>query len=241
MSDKSDKPLTVTEGGETVETHPSYGMIGIYRTSGGGKRRLFGSSIADHQHTIHIRLVQAERRHGLGRDWYYGHNLLVDVELSAMQFAEFVTTPNSGNGVPCTIRYLPGKEIPNPPQNVQVEADKVQQSFKQDMKAIGKKLEDLITKVNDTLDKKNIGVKDRDAIRQDVAMLAQKITSDLPFMLSQFTEATQKITSTAKAEIEAFMTNAVLRAGFEAIAEKGAEALPEDMRPDPVPALPEKT
>lgn len=222
--------LTV-ERDEEVERHPSYGMIGIYRTTGGGKRRLFGSSIADHQHTIHIRLVQAERRHGLGRDWYYGSKQLVDIELSAMQFAEFVTTPNTGNGVPCTIRYLPGKDLPSPPDNVKIEVDKVQDSFKKDIKNIEKKLENLATKVNDTLDKKNLGVKDRDSIRTDIAMLIQKITSDLPFMVGQFAEATEKITNTAKAEIEAFTTNAVLRAGLAAIAEKGVEALPEDMRP----------
>jgi len=58
-------------------------------------------------------------------------------DLSAAQFAELLTTMNVGSGVPCT-RYIEGKRIQDPP-DMKLEVEKVQDSFKQDMKDLAEK------------------------------------------------------------------------------------------------------
>jgi hypothetical protein len=233
---KKDDANKIEKDGD-CETHPSWGLVGLYRTSGGGKRRLFGSALSDHQHTMHLRVARAERKHDLGSDRTYARREIIDIEMSAAQFAEMITTPNVGSGVPCTIRYVEQERIPDPPVDDDQEVDRIKGAFKDDMKTLAAKLLALTELVEDTLDKKSIGVKDKDAIRNRIAMIVQEVSSNMPFMLSQFAAATDKVKAAAKAEVEAFMTTAVQRAGLKAIEEQGLDALPDDMRPPR--ALPE--
>lgn len=224
---------------KTYETHPSWGMVGIYRTQGGGKRQLFGSVLSDHHSTVHLRICRGERKHDLGRDWFSGREEIIDVELSAAQFAEFITTPNVGSGVPCTIRSLNRAQVePAPP--AKIEADRVQDYFRDTMQDIKKRMNDLVTNVNDTLDKKTLSVKDKDSIRKDIAMLFQRLTSDLPFVSEQFQEAADKVVSATKAEVDAFMTGAIHRAGLETIAKTGIPgvAVPQKALPEAVEDVP---
>jgi hypothetical protein len=44
-------------------------------------------------------------------------------------------------------------------------------------------------------------------------------------------QATQRITTTAKTEIDAFMTSVIVAAGLKAINEHGLDAVPPEMRP----------
>lgn len=101
---------------ETVEKHESYGMVSINRTSSGGTY-LFGS-IMNHHSFITLTIKHAKVRRHLAQDWYSADSLpIVEIELSHTQFAELITSPGIGDGVPCTIRGLNGKllkECPAP-------------------------------------------------------------------------------------------------------------------------------
>lgn len=85
------------------ETHESWGVVGFYRNYG-SERELFGSDVTNHN-TIRLAIKQAKKQRDLGRDWTMGDNLICEVELSALQFAELLTNMNMGDGIPCTIRY----------------------------------------------------------------------------------------------------------------------------------------
>lgn len=85
------------------EKDKSWGMVGFYHTYGGG-RELFGSDVTNHN-TIRLTVKHAQKHRELGRDWTMGDDIICDVELSALQFAELLTNMNVGDGVPCTIRY----------------------------------------------------------------------------------------------------------------------------------------
>ena len=89
------------------ERHPSYGMLQFNRTSG-GKTALFGSSI-QHSDTIMMRLRQGEVSRDINNDWFFGADVIVEVEMSYSQFAECITSMNMGSGVPVTIRYIKGQ------------------------------------------------------------------------------------------------------------------------------------
>lgn len=85
------------------DKHKSWGMVGLARTYG-AERELFGSDVTNHN-TIKLTIKHAQKHRELGRDWTMGDDILCEVELSALQFAELLTNMNVGDGVPCTIRY----------------------------------------------------------------------------------------------------------------------------------------
>lgn len=85
------------------EKHKSWGMVGFYHNFGSG-RELFGSDVTNHN-TIRLTVKHAIKHRELGRDWTMGDDIICEVELSALQFAELLTNMNMGDGVPCTIKY----------------------------------------------------------------------------------------------------------------------------------------
>jgi len=90
------------------EKHPSFGMIGAYRTSiSPPGHALFDSDIM-HQHTVVLRIEHADRRRDLHRDWIHGTDRIIEVEMSEAQWASFVSSMNT-SGVPCTLREIQGE------------------------------------------------------------------------------------------------------------------------------------
>lgn len=85
------------------EKDKSWGMVGLYHNYGGG-RELFGSDVTNYN-TIRLTVKHAIKHRELGRDWTMGDDMICEVELSALQFAELLTNMNMGDGIPCTIRY----------------------------------------------------------------------------------------------------------------------------------------
>ncbi len=216
---------------EIIEKHPAYATIRITRTQG-SNARLFGSPIRSHQHTIRISVAAAERIHSLGHDRYYEHGgmPIMQVEMTAAQFAELITTVNS-DSVPCTLRVRDRVRVENPPDDVKVEADLVREKFAADVKDALTKLRPAMTAVEDVLAKKSLTNADRVAARHGLEQFERLISDMAPFMLDQFEEATQRITTAAKIEVDAFMTSVIVAAGLKAINEHGLDAVPPEMRP----------
>jgi hypothetical protein len=201
---------------EFERTHPSYGLIRISRTSGGSPR-LFGSPLANHYGTIRLTIGDAKWIHGLHHDRYYGglqgH---VEVEMSAAQFADMITSLNVGAGTPCTLRYLAGVRIPDPPDHP-TEAEHIRDNFEGSLDKYKAKAHTYRKKIEDLTSK--LSAKARDEIRKALDVMEQQLGANVPFVVKQFQEATTKIASAAKAEVEVFVTNMVRAAGLDAIAE----------------------
>ena len=102
------------------KTHDSWGMVGICHQHHGG-RQLFGSDVTNYN-TICLRIKTAQCSRELGRDWIMGDKTLVEITLSANQFADLLTNANVGDGVPCTIEYVADKGmIKYQPQKPKIE------------------------------------------------------------------------------------------------------------------------
>src|SRR6185312_8767541 len=87
-----------------VEEHESYGVVGFNRVTG-NPGSLFGSSI-NHSNFIRLRISRAAREWHLSTYWYRDREQLIELDLSAAQFADLITSMNVGVGVPCTLRYV---------------------------------------------------------------------------------------------------------------------------------------
>jgi hypothetical protein len=208
----------MSEDDEFEREHPSYGLVRISRVTGGpGARNLFGSPLARHYGTIRLSIGTAKWIHSLHHDRYQGslRGEHIEIEMSAAQFADMITSLNMGSGTPCTLRYLAGVEVPSPPDHA-TEAEHIRDNFagaldkyKAKVRAYRKKIEDLTGKLSD---------KARKEIKIALDVIEDQLGDNVPFVVRQFQEATTRITSAAKAEVDAFVTGVVRAAGLEAIA-----------------------
>lgn len=211
--------------------HPSFGMIHVVRHTG-LQDSLFGSSIQKHFSTIVIEIKEGVRHHDLSRDWYMGEKLVCQVEMSHAQFAEMITTPNSGSGVPCTIRYTrDGKfvRVENPPPQV-VETEKVKINFGKISAGFVKR----ISKARNEAAELLLGKKAPSKVARKKAVeildsIIMELASNEPFRVDQFSEAAEKVVVAAKAEIDGFVTRAIIATGLEEL--RRFKALPESTDP----------
>lgn len=199
--------------------HPSYGMIGYSRVQHAGRTRLFGSAVDRHSNTIRLQISAGVRVHHLSQDWYHAEKELIEVELSAAQFAEFLTTANVGSGVPCTIRHINRQCIDDPPEEL-VEAEEVRTGFKDRCEILARRLDGLRRDVVTALDVPKVGKAEKERIKTAVNAIIQDVRSNLPFVLDQFQESTERILTCAKAEADAFLTHAINRAGLSALRDR---------------------
>jgi hypothetical protein len=203
---------------EFEREHESYGILHISRTSGGsGAVRLFGSPLATHYGTIRLTISKGKWIHGLHHDRYYGMSKeFIEVEMSAAQFADAITSLNIGSGTPCTIRYVGGQRVPDPPDHA-TEAEHIRDSFEKSVDKYTAKAHEY-RKVIDKLTSK-LPAKAKEQIRVALDVIEDQLASNVPFVVKQFQEATTRITTAAKAEVDAFVTSVVRAAGLQSIAE----------------------
>jgi hypothetical protein len=195
--------------------HESFGMVGVYHTSG-SPGPLFGSSI-DHRHYVTIRIMTASRRRGLHQNWYSGDKQLIEIALSPTQYADMISAPNTGYGVPCTLQYVGDKRMEKCPEYNQRAI--FEKEFEADVKKVMKDAKDLAAQVEAMITQKTVTKTVLKEVAGKLRMLMQHIYSNLPFVQSQFNEAMDNTVTEAKGEVEAFVTNKVLSLGIEKLTE----------------------
>jgi len=221
---------------EFEEEHESFGMVSIGRIQGG--RHLFGSSIEQHGTFFRLSITQASVKHSLSRDWYHGNlKTLIEIDLSPAQFAEMITSLNMGGGVPCTINSILHERMEDPPPGERTEAEKIQKTFRLKMKTLVGFLKEKVETTRTLLDKKTLSKDDKKEIIWAVEKALQEIQSNAPFVLESFQEASEKVSATVKAEIEAFMALSLHKLGVESLQNRlgsgpSVPALPGIVAPD---------
>jgi len=202
------------------ETHPSYALASFSRVRG-RPGALFGSALgAVHGTFIRFQVLPALRMHRLKSDSYHAESLtpLIEFDMSAAQFAELITTLNMGSGVPCTLRRLDGREIPRPPEDAQGEAGRVRSSYEADIKNLGKKVRAYAQQIM-TLVKTLPAARKRE-VEIALECIEQQLGSNSTFALDRFVDATERVETASKAEVEAFLTHALTSAGLVALREQ---------------------
>lgn len=215
-------------------THPSYGVIGASRWTAGGKGlRLFGSKLPGHNAGVTITIKDAfmEFDHGHERISGACGDVLAQVTLTPVQWAELLTSMNMGDGVPCTVTYVRGDQGPRPePPDVEPEPERVRQEFKGRLKNSVEALKNArATAATKLKGKVPMGLARE--IDEAFRMAQQEIESNAPWYVEQFTEATDRVVNSAKAEVDAFLTNVATKLGVKALKMGGVQALLEEDEP----------
>lgn len=207
------KETGVLEG--VVKTHPAYGMLGFSRVSG-SPGTLFGSEVKHTGSFIRMTIVRGEEHWSLSQSWFHGRaETFVEVDMSHAQFAEAITSMNVGSGVPCTIRYLPGQQLP------EIEdTSTVHEQIKADVKDTAHEAIDAIATLKAAIAAAKMPKGAQAELLKMADSASAKLTSSLPFVLDQYGEALESMKSKAATEVDAMLTSAIHRAGLEALGSK---------------------
>ncbi len=214
---------------DSSEKHPAFGLASFSRQSIGGVKnhRLFGSSI-DSFHTIKFTVSEAEVYHRLGADHFHDHREVIELEMTEAQFAQLLTTMNSGPGVPVTIRHINGKRTPKLP-DIPVEAAKIRDKFRDDMEKWTTQLRTTTVEIEALLNKKGaLNQVEKARVLELTSKLVSEMQGHTTFLVDQFNESVDGVLVQAKAEIEGFINAAIQRTGLKALQGQAGKLLGMD-------------
>lgn len=227
---------------EYTETHPSYGCIGISHVSGRGV--LFGSEVT-HQHFLSLTISEAERVVDEPREFVSSRRELVRVEMTQAQFAEMITSPNRGSGVPCTIYRFTGDSgepwvdrhhggRPNPPDPEHY-TKKFKNVLGERAGVISEKLKTAKEKADRLFSGQDKPTKaNLEAIVSALYMAQMNLDSNLPYVINEMEEGIENRMATAVSEFESYVAFSLQAKGLEHLASQAPrltvgeqQALPE--------------
>lgn len=202
------------------QDHESYGMLGFHRITYSGAQPLFGSSIK-HRDTILMTLKTGHMRRNLNEDWYYGDKTIVEVEMSATQFADLITSLNQGDGVPVTIRCMRDGNLHKCEEPPFVDRNALHRAeFKEHLDDVYATSRELIHELEEKFsNKKTFNKADQKEILDICRRISQNIGCNQDFQISQFDRQMERSTTEAKGEIEAFFQNKVNQIAQQALVE----------------------
>lgn len=200
---------------ETVEKKDYMGTISWSKASCGAPQSFFGTEIKS-MTPIRIDINEAEKVRDFSRYYYYPRRKIISIELTPVQWAEFLTSPNQYSGVPCTITQIYDKRIERPSdskfkEHYNAEANEAIDNFKKSFDKIGDYLENAIASG------KPLGKKALEELLGSVKTLKENTVSNLNFVRDSFEEDMEEITVKAKAEFNAYCENRVNQIGLDAI------------------------
>lgn len=195
---------------ETVRSHPSFGMIHAQRT--GGKRFLFGSPIEHHSFVKITVYRDAKETVRLHRKWHSPGEVVAELLLSEVQWAEFLTTLNMGTGVPCTLEYTRTGRVEELP--LILDETNLQQQMLEDLERTVKQNLREFEQIRELLRKqrtKGLNKKELDELATHMTRVVENAPANAAFFAESMVEHVETLVSTAKAEITAFAQNAMLQ------------------------------
>jgi len=207
-----------TAGGEELPEHESHGLIGISRIQ--GRTPLFGSPVAPYNF-IELRVHEGLRYHNLGSDRFHDGKLVCTLRMSETQFAQMITTPNQGVGVPCTLQYRHTegfKKLEDPPTE-ESEAGITRRQFQEDVEDTLATMDDARARVKKSLDEARISGKLRESLLSEIFEVFRVFDDYAPFAMKAFERNVQTAVASAKTEVAAFVSNVARETGLAALRE----------------------
>ena len=199
------------------ETHDSWGMVGICHQHHGG-RQLFGSDVTNYN-TICLRIKTAQCSRELGRDWIMGDKTLVEITLSANQFADLLTNANIGDGVPCTIEYVIGKGmIKYQPQEPKLKI------IEEERDALAEKavlnIRSSLDMVNELIEKKKISKTIGEELLFNMnGALSSLVGGGKEFYKKQAKQEVENMVVEAKRQVQSYVDNKIYSTGLQMLKE----------------------
>lgn len=209
----------ITDGprpGGKIYRHPAYGQIAVYR-SHGGNVALYGSDFR-HNSTISIEIGESEFTRDLSRDWPHRTKEIVRLTMSEAQWATFVSSLNSGEGVQCTLEHVMGEMKP-----AITFRDAAEDHHAEIAQTIQDGL-DQIAAARRAVEASGLSKTKMATILAPLDKAEQELTSNAAFVVESHSKAMEERVEKAKVEVNAYVTGAVMRAGIASLRDGSADA-----------------
>ena len=202
---------------DTPQTHPAFGQVTVHITHGAGQR-CYGSDL-EHHNTVRIQVKESRYERGLSNDNYHSGKTVMEVMFTTLQWAEFLTSIGNGSGTPCTIKYradlgrtpdLPDLREPHH----QVFRSEAKESIDRAL-ASAREADELLSRLMGAGSVKKADLKE---VQARLRKAQQDLSSNLPFVMEQFEEATERVVNDAKHEITAHFSRVTQDYGLRALA-----------------------
>lgn len=205
---------------EVRKSEPYMGVMTVSRVS--GTTALFNSDV-EHGHFIEVTVRDAELERHLSTNWIHPGNEIVSVWMSEIQWAQFVSSFNQGEGTPVTLHHIAGKRIP-PPPSPKPEARTFQKEVTDTAKDSLASLESAIQKLSSALvPKAKLPNKtELNSILDDLSTAFLHFKNNLAFVEDQFKEHVEAKLTEAKVEFEGYVQSRFRAMGLEAAALQAA-------------------
>lgn len=159
-----------------------------------GTTNLFGSEF-EHPGYVSLRIYEARSNRSLSETTYSQGEQYIEVHLSYAQFAEAITTLNSGIGTTCTLYRLNGMYAEK------VEPIKEGDIFRAEVGAALEEFDRQLNHLKSEVDSASLSKTQRLALHNQIGNLRRIYTDELPFIKDMFEEYVSKVTSKAKQDL----------------------------------------
>lgn len=210
----------------TLETHPSYGLIGLSRFTCTPAQAFFGSATKHHS-GISITIKTAEKERRFSQDKYYARKHIMEINITEAQLGELIANMNRGDGVPCTFNWMNGDFVPNCPETT--ERELIQEEFKRAMKTVSELCSELVETANAQAAAKTVNKTDRTALAKKLHTLECQIANNMPFISSQFSETIDQMLVAAKADLASYTQQILEATGVDTIKRQQVEDKSKDL------------
>lgn len=197
------EPIVLTERGD--ESHPSWIVIRANRISSSPPGvRLFDSEI-NHQHFVRVTVQRCTRNRDLHKDWIFGTQLLMEIDMSMAQWGGFVSSFGDGSGVPVTLSYFNGERVPEAPYE-----SRIAESIKETKDSAARMVEQ-IREAQAAVDEafaRNAGRKEMRELLADVTRLIEQTPGNVEFASKSLTKHVENTVAKARGDVEAMVAHA---------------------------------
>jgi hypothetical protein len=208
--------VDVTIKGDS-ETHPSYGVVNVYRVSSNPAQRVFGSDGRFHE-VMCIEISEASIRRSLSQEWIHADKSpVIRIRMTDAQYGHMFGSVGQGSGTPCTIERLNYAMVPEAPEPPAF-TTKFSSDIKDTMAESVSKLTAIIERLNDANKPgaKVPGKKELAEIMSNLEMALRGITGSLEFVENSFNEQMQDKIDEARQAIQSYVRNLLEKRGLEA-------------------------
>lgn len=207
--------------GAVRSTHPAFGLVTVSRPQANPGVNLFGSDLS-HNHLISVTIQTAKNERELGRDWQFPTGTLLEFHMSEAQWAKFVSGAGRSQATPVTLSYAPSpgssyEVVPSIEVPKESRKDQFNAEFKEGLRIALEEIRTISENLRKLTEEKSVSKTKLKELSKSLEIGVGNLPSNLNFAVTSFKEATEDTVEAAKAEIEAYATNALLKAGEKAL------------------------
>jgi hypothetical protein len=207
---------------KTRYDHPAFGKVVLSHPT--GNVTLFGSDVAHHG-SMCISLYRAHLDRHSNHDFIGQDAMICQFELSAAQFAQFITSQGSGSGTACTLSYGPGvdsKLVDYPAiEKIESKMDMHRREVRESASEQIDKIKTSFDAVNALMDAPSIPKKAMKEALFNLKCMIENTPSNMEYTVSSAEKALEKAISDAKIEVESFVAMTTQRLGLKSLEQLG--------------------